>query len=106
MHDYTVYKERICQSVQGAKGNTNVLAHGNKERPLMLCDFDKRVQQYLRNLRLAGGVVNHTVAVAAARGIIRNANSTLFKETGGVDVSEARTTALLVRMNYVRRKNI
>lgn len=41
-----------------------VLVHGNKGRPLILSDFDKRVQQYLRNLRLAGSVVNRTVAVA------------------------------------------
>lgn len=71
----------------------------------MLGDFDKRVLQYLRNLCLAGSIVNRTVAVAAATGIIRNANPALLKENSGViDVTEAWAKVLRVRMNFVRRK--
>ncbi|KAJ8300690.1 hypothetical protein KUTeg_022209 [Tegillarca granosa] len=39
-------------------------------RPLKLGDLDSKVRDYLRNLRLTGGIVNSRVVLAAAKGVV------------------------------------
>ena len=43
-----------------------------KGRPLMLGDLDKDVQEYVRQLRVVGGVINTDVVMAAARGVVES----------------------------------
>lgn len=75
-------------------------------RPLMLGDkLDDRVKMFVKNLRAAGGVVNTTIVVAAARGIVRAENRALLVENGGhLDVSRDYARSLMRRMNLVKRK--
>ena len=42
---------------------------------------------YIKNLRIAGGIVNRSIVVAAARGIVSHRNLGLLKEHGdSIDV--------------------
>ncbi len=50
-----------------AKADVATLPHGNRGRPLKLGDFDASVQRYIRVLRIAGGIVNRTIIIAAAK---------------------------------------
>ena len=53
------------------------------EGPLLLGDLDSPVQDYIRMLRLSGGVVNARLVVAAARGLIIARNRSLIADYGG-----------------------
>ena len=51
--------ERICS-----------LPHGARRRPLMLHDYDQDISRYIKSLREAGGIVNHSIVIAATKGIL------------------------------------
>lgn len=53
-------------------------------RPLLLGqELDKAVQDYIEALRIAGGVVNTAIIMAAANGIISAKDVTLLTSHGG-----------------------
>ena len=49
----------------------------------MLRDYDQDVSNYIKSLRKEGGVVNRSIVVAAAKGILSHKNPGLLKEHGG-----------------------
>ena len=51
-------------------------------RPVLLGELDLVVQDYIKNLRAAGGVVN-TIVMSAAKGIISAKDGGLLAESGG-----------------------
>ena len=53
------------------------------DRPLLIGKFDDEVVEYIRNLRLSGGIVNRNILIAAAKGIIAHKNPGLLKDYGG-----------------------
>lgn len=75
-------------------------------RPLLLgSDFDGKVQEYIRTLRAAGGVVNHHVCIATARGIVQGYNRMLLAENGGhIDLTRGWALSLMERMKFVKRR--
>lgn len=75
-------------------------------RPLMLGEkIDDEVKQFIKNLRTSGGVVNTTIVVAAAQGIVGAENRALLKENGGhMDINRDYARSLMRRMNLVKRK--
>lgn len=74
-------------------------------RPLLIGDFDSPVQDYIRMLRLSGGVVNARLVVAAAIGLIAARNRSLLVEYGGnLNPDKGWAQSLLRRMGYVKRK--
>ena len=67
-------------------GPVTIKALQTKERgrPLLLGDeLDAAVQEYIQSLRLANGVVNTIVVMAAAEGIISAKNISMFSSHGG-----------------------
>ena len=82
------------------------LHHKQCGRPLALpVELDQAVQAYIRSIRLAGGIVNRSIVIAGARGIILHRNKTLLTEFGGtVDLSKTLAISLMNRMGLVRRK--
>lgn len=76
-------------------------------RPLLLGqELDKSVQDYVNALRKVGGVVNTTIVVAAAEGIVAARDSGLLREHGGhIEISKAWAKSLFKRMGYVKRKS-
>ena len=77
------------------------LPHAARGRPLMLGSYDRDVASYMQSLRIAGGIVNHSIVVAAAKGIVYHKNPALMKEHGGpIDIkhSWAESFSLLKRL--------
>ena len=46
------------------------LPHAARGRPLLLRGYDKDVASYIKSLREAGGIVNRSIVIAAAKGIV------------------------------------
>ena len=60
-----------------------VLPTKTQGRPLQLGEeLDKCVQDYIKNLREIRGVINTTIVISAANGIISARNCTLLLENG------------------------
>ena len=82
----TVY---LCElASRRARDNEDVAVERLPARPkcqslLLGRELDRQVQAYLILLREAGGVVNTSIAIAAATGIIRWHNSNLLAVNGG-----------------------
>ena len=74
-------------------------------RPLLIGDLDSPVQEYIRMLRLSGGVVNARLVVAAARGLIITRNHSLIVDNGGhLNPDKTWAKSLLRRMGFVKRE--
>ena len=69
-------------------------------RPLLLGEeLDKCVQDYIKNLREIGGVINTAIGIVSAR------NCALLLENGGhISITRGWAKSILHRMNYVKRK--
>ncbi len=86
--------------------SVKVLEPGTKGRPTLLPkDIDDMTQEYLRKLRLAGGIVSSKIAIATARGLIIHHNRRLLQENGGhIALSKGWAFSLFDRMGFVIRK--
>ena len=81
------------------------LPHVNRGRLLILGNYDQEVAKYLKSLGIAGGIVNRSIVIAAARGIVSNRNPGLLKEHGGsIDLGRKWAESFLFRHGYVKRK--
>ena len=68
-------------------------------------EMDKAVQEYIRSLRVAGGVVNTAIVMGAAEGIVSARDvSKLVSHGGYIDICKSWAKSLLNRMGYVKRK--
>ena len=58
-------------------------------RPIILGEkLDHKVKMFVKNLRASGAIVNTTIVIAAARGIVEAENRALLAENGGhLDIS-------------------
>lgn len=76
-----------------------------KGRPLMLdVKMDKALEEYISSLRVVGGVINTTIVMGAAKGIISARDvSKLVSHGGHIDISKSWAKSLLHRMGYVKR---
>ena len=67
--------------------------------------IDRDVASYAQSLRIAGGIVNRSIVVAAAKGIVSHKNPALMKEQGGpIDIGHSWAESFLRRKGYVKRK--
>ena len=75
-------------------------------RPLMLGEqLDAAVRDYIQGMRTVGGVVNTTIVLAAAEGIITARDQSLLVKNGGhIQLTKSWAKSLLKRMGYVKRK--
>ncbi len=75
-------------------------------RPTLLPkDLDAMVQQHIKKLRQAGGIVNQKIAIATARGLVTHHDRTLLQENGGhISLGKSWSESLFQRMGYVHRK--
>lgn len=81
------------------------LPHGARGRPLMLLEYDQDVSRYIKSLREAGGIVNRSIIIAAAKGIVSHKNPGLLKEHGGpISISSSWAESFLRRIGFVKRK--
>lgn len=64
--------------------NEQVLTPKKRGRKVMLGeDLDKLVQQYITGIRKTGGIINTSIVMAAAKGIVTSKNRLLLFENGG-----------------------
>ena len=75
-------------------------------RPLLLGqELDKAVQDYITAMRMVGGVVNTTIVMAAAEGIVSARDPSKLRSHGGhIHFTKAWAKSLLKRAGYVKRK--
>ena len=75
-------------------------------RPLMLGKtLDTTVQEYITALRAAGGVVNISICMAAAEGIVISHDQGLVVKHGGhILITKSWARSILTCMGYVKRK--
>ena len=75
-------------------------------RPLLLGkDLDACVQDYINALRKVIGVVNTTIVMAAANGIIVAKNPALLAQHGGhIEITKVWAKSIFQRTGYVKRK--
>lgn len=67
--------------------------------------LDKQIQEYLKIIRGQGGIVNASVVISAAKGIIMATDSSLLMEYGGhINLSRHWAYHVLDRMKFTRRK--
>jgi len=79
--------------------------HGACGKLVKLGVLDEQVQNYIRKLRMCGGIVNQTVVVSAATGILRSHDPSLLKENGGhIDFSRKWSESIMQRMGLSKRK--
>ena len=63
--------------------DVNELSDKKRGRRLMLGEqLDKRVQSYVLDLRSNGAVINSSITIAVAQGIVTNYDSNLLSENG------------------------
>ena len=82
------FKKAYCSALSESRSAEPItrLEHRLRGRPLLLGDLDSNVQQYVRKLRLAGGIVNRAIVIAAATGIVEHNNPALLHTHGGTVV--------------------
>ena len=69
-------------------------------RPLILGMVDKKIRDFLIALRQRGGVVNSTIAIAAAKGLIQSSSDPDLKR---MKINTSWAQSLFRRMGFVRR---
>ena len=68
----------------GEEMNINELPDEKRGRKLMLGEeLDKQVQSYLLYLRCNGAVINSSITIAVAQGIVTNYDSNMLFDNGG-----------------------
>lgn len=76
-------------------------------RPTLLGTFVEDVIDYIKSLRLSGGIVNRPIVIAAARGIIlwlKNRQH-LVEFGGSIDLNNSWAQTIVRRLNFVQRKD-
>ena len=75
-------------------------------QPLLLGKhLDGLVQEYISALRKAGGIVNTSLVLGAAEGIVTAKNPGLLAKHGGhIELTKSWAKSLFQRMGYVKRK--
>ena len=99
------YKLKLATS-QDDQEDIKELPTAKRGRPTLLHeDVDKKVADHLIHIRDIGGVVNSTIVIAAAKGIIRHLNPGHLVEHGGhLNLTKSWAQSLLRRMGWVKRK--
>ena len=104
-----LFKKRYLDTVKQnmKQGDTAVISIPSKRRgrPLMLGDFDPKIQEYIRALRQAGTPVGSAVIIAAAKGIVMSNDRTALVEYGGhIELTKSWAQSLMLRMGACETK--
>ena len=100
------FKKAYLKEIQAGKDPEEVqLKAKSRGRPLLLGELDNIVQKYIKELRIAGGIISTLIVMAAAEGIIMHHDPMKLKEYGGpFKATKSWAASLLSRMNMVKRK--
>ena len=100
------FKEAYLTEIRkGTPVSSIVITSKSRGRPLLLGELDAKVQDYIRKLRLAGGIVTSSIVIASAKGIVCHYNRALLPEHGGnLVLSKKWAQSIMTRMGLVKRK--
>ena len=101
------FKKAYYFELRKAKDPDNILElkHGLRGKPKKLGDLDQKVQKYICKLHSAGTPVNHSIVIAAARGVVQYHSPSLLPEHGGnLELGRKWAESMMTRMGLVRRK--
>lgn len=75
-------------------------------RPTLLKeDLENKVIEYIRALRLSGGIVNTSIVVNIGKGVVIDRDKFLLRENGGtINITRDWARSLLRRLNFSKRK--
>ncbi|CAN8006174.1 unnamed protein product, partial [Ixodes hexagonus] len=83
-----------------SKSPLEVLPHEARGRKLMFGNLDQDVQEYIRKLRKKGGIVNRTIIIATAWGIVKVKQPSMLPENGGLLALDRKwAESMMRRMN-------
>ena len=81
------------------------LPHQLRGHPLKLGEYDGMVKENIHALRRAGGIVNRSIVVAAATGILEHLDPSRLSQHGGdITVELTWAKSFPSRLGYVRRR--
>ena len=73
--------------------------------PLLLGEHDAKVVDWVRNVRMLGGVINKRIVMAAAQGIMQKfARNRLVQNGGHITITQAWAKSFLQRLGFTKRK--
>ena len=101
------FKRKYLDKVKsvGDPDSVTSLPSAPSGRPLLLGKYDDEVAEYVHMLRLSGGILNSSILIAAAKGIIAHRNPGLLKDYGGsLELGKKWAESFLIRRGYVKRK--
>ena len=104
------WKEHYLKELQKRKRDelpeVKELPPKKRGRPLLLgAELDARVQLYVKEMRKNGVVINTSVVMAAAEGIVMHHDANLLAKNGGpIVITKHWVRALLTRMCFVKRR--
>ena len=89
----------------GEEMDVNELSDKKRGRGLMLGgELDKQVQSYVLDLRSNDAVINSSVIIAVAQGIVTNYDSNLLSENRGhIALTKSWAKYLLRHLGFVKR---
>ena len=104
--EYVKKLEELSKNTNGSPVVLKALPTKARGRPLLLGpDLDSAVKEYVESTRKVGGVVNTTLVMAGAEGIVAARDRSLLVANGGhIEITKAWAASLLQRMGYVKRK--
>ena len=101
-------KELVATRVNltGHVAGVSELPEKKRGRPLLVSeDIEDQVKEYIREIRVSGGVVNTAITLAAAKGIVLGKVANMLAENGGyLDLTRDWAKRLLSRMGLVKCK--
>ncbi len=82
------------------------LANKPKGKPLLIgSENDQKVQELVKSIRQAGGVINRSIVLSLGHGVISARDRSILKKYGGpVDLTRTWAESIMERMGFVRRK--
>ena len=82
------------------------LCEKKRGRPLLIGeDLESQVQEFIREVRASGGVINTAITLAAAKGIVLARDANMLSESGGyLSLTSDWAKRLMSRMGLVKRK--
>ena len=101
------YKKELARRVRLKQSLTiDKLPKKKRGHPYLLGEeMDRQLQEYIKSLREAKAVINSSIVISAAEGIVKGTDQSLLAVNGGhIKCSKDWAKHFLTRIGYVKRK--
>lgn len=95
----------LLESKRNDGSPITALTPQKRGRPPLLGNLDEDVQDYIKDLRISGGIINTNIVRCIGRGVLLHKDKFQLEEFGGpVCLSKEWARSVLIRMNFTKRK--